>query len=107
VDDGRWWSENGAGQHVARETGGIGASGEGPDSERENGKQDTPWQTSAPGPSARAGTELNIAQHVEIRPDLCALCLVSRGFRTAAERVLYRALDTSELKHNLAMSGLG
>ena len=39
---------------------------------------------------------LNIAQHVGMRADLCALCLVSKGFRTAAERVLYRVLDMNE-----------
>jgi len=39
---------------------------------------------------------LNIVQHVEKRAVLCALCLVSRRFRTAAERVLYRTLDISE-----------
>ena len=39
---------------------------------------------------------LNIAQYVERHADLCALCLVSKGFRTAAERVLYRKLDMSE-----------
>jgi hypothetical protein len=39
---------------------------------------------------------LNIAQYVERRADLCVLCLVSKGFRTAAERVLYRKLDMSE-----------
>jgi hypothetical protein len=46
---------------------------------------------------------LNIAQHVEIRADLSALCLVSREFRTAAERVLYRALDTSEPSNTIML----
>jgi F-box-like len=46
---------------------------------------------------------LNIAQHVEMRADLYALCLVSRGFRTAAERVLYRALDTSEPSNTIML----
>ena len=39
---------------------------------------------------------LNIAQYVERRADLSVLCLVSRGYRTAAERILYRKLDMSE-----------
>lgn len=47
---------------------------------------------------------MNIAQQVEIRADLCALCLVSRGFRTAAELVLYRALDTSEPSNTIMLS---
>jgi hypothetical protein len=34
-----------------------------------------------------------IAEHVERRADLCALCLVSKMFRATAERVLYRSLD--------------
>jgi len=46
---------------------------------------------------------LNIVQHVEMRADLCALCLVSRGFRTAAERVLYRALDTNEPSNTIML----
>jgi hypothetical protein len=39
---------------------------------------------------------LNIAQYVERRADLCVLCLVSKGFQMAAERVLYRNMDMSK-----------
>ncbi len=46
---------------------------------------------------------LNIAQHVERRADLCALCLVSRGYRTAVERVLYRTLDMSEPANTITL----
>ena len=46
---------------------------------------------------------LNIAQHLERRADLCALCLVSRAFRTAAERVLYRSLDTNEPSNTIML----
>ena len=46
---------------------------------------------------------MNIAHHVEMRADLCALCLVSRVFRTAAERVLYRALDTNEPSNTIML----
>jgi len=34
-----------------------------------------------------------IVEHVERRADLCTLCLVSKKFQTAAERVLYQSLD--------------
>ncbi|KAH9024820.1 hypothetical protein EDB85DRAFT_1985894 [Lactarius pseudohatsudake] len=37
-----------------------------------------------------------IARHIERRADLCTLCLVSKRFRTATERELYRSLDVSE-----------
>jgi hypothetical protein len=46
---------------------------------------------------------LNIAQYVERRADLRTLCLVSKGFRTAAERVLYRKLDVSELSNTIML----
>jgi len=39
-----------------------------------------------------------IVEHVERRADLCTLCLVSKWFRTAAERVLYRSLDVDMRK---------
>ncbi|KAI0262418.1 hypothetical protein BC834DRAFT_891172 [Gloeopeniophorella convolvens] len=37
-----------------------------------------------------------IVQHIETRADLCTLCMVSKGFRKAAERALYRTLDVDE-----------
>ena len=37
-----------------------------------------------------------IVRQIERRADLCTLCLVSKIFRTAAERELYRSLDVRE-----------
>jgi hypothetical protein len=44
-----------------------------------------------------------IAQHVERRADLSTLCLVSKGFRTAAERVLYRTLEMREPSNTIVL----
>jgi len=49
-----------------------------------------------------------IVEHVERRADLCTLCLVSKTFRTAAERVLYRSLDMDirKLSSTIMLCGL-
>ena len=38
----------------------------------------------------------SIVRRIERRADLCALCLVSKSFRAATERELYRSLDVRE-----------
>ncbi|KAH9059916.1 hypothetical protein EDB87DRAFT_1562642 [Lactarius vividus] len=47
-----------------------------------------------------------IARHIERRADLCTLCLVSKGFRTATERELYRSLDVSEPSATIMLCNL-
>ncbi|KAI9436662.1 hypothetical protein H4582DRAFT_2112056 [Lactarius indigo] len=47
-----------------------------------------------------------IARHIERRADLCTLCLVSKGFRAATERELYRSLDVSEPSATILLCNL-
>ncbi|KAH8994132.1 hypothetical protein EDB86DRAFT_2926999 [Lactarius hatsudake] len=47
-----------------------------------------------------------IARHIERRADLCTLCLVSKRFRTATERELYRSLDVSEPSATIMLCNL-
>ena len=49
---------------------------------------------------------LSIAQHIERRADLCALCLVSQGFRKAAELTLYRTLEMDEPSNTILLCGV-
>jgi len=49
---------------------------------------------------------LFIAQHIERRADLYALCLVSKGFRKAAERTLYRTLEMVEPSDTVLLCGV-
>jgi hypothetical protein len=47
-----------------------------------------------------------IVQHVERRADLCTLCLVSKGFRTAAERAIYGTLEMGEPSNTIMLCGV-
>jgi len=49
---------------------------------------------------------LFIAQRIQRRADLCALCLVSKGFRKAAERTLYRTLEMDEPSNTILLCGV-
>lgn len=49
---------------------------------------------------------LFIAQHIEGPADLCALCLVSKSFRRAAERALYRTLEMDRPSNTILLCGV-
>ncbi|KAN0131499.1 hypothetical protein V8E53_010607 [Lactarius tabidus] len=48
----------------------------------------------------------SIARHIKRRADLCTLCLVSKSFRAATERELYRSLDVREFSATIMLCNL-
>src|SRR6266702_6191096 len=48
----------------------------------------------------------SIVRYIEMRADLCTLCLVSKSFRIATERELYRSLDVSEPSATIMLCNL-
>lgn len=48
----------------------------------------------------------SIVRHIESRTELCTLCLVSKSFRVATERELYRSLDVKEFSATIMLCNL-